>query len=136
MTRLAPFLRHQLPALLWAGALFISSSIPSDRVPEIVGRFWDKLLHAAAFGLLALLLLRAFRHQAVLPFLRRHAAAAAVIATALYGVSDEFHQLFVAGRHSSVGDVAADAVGAVLVVAAAEVFRRSAGRVASPSGNR
>jgi len=56
------FLRYHLPPLLWAAALFVASSIPSDELPPLVGRVWDKLLHAVAFGFLALLVERSLRH--------------------------------------------------------------------------
>jgi VanZ family protein len=55
-------------------------------------------------------------------------AAAAVVLSTLYGVSDEWHQSFVPGRSPDVLDVAADAVGstigALAVLAAAAAVRR------------
>jgi len=43
---------------------------------------------------------------------------AATLAVA-YGVTDEWHQRFVPGRSATLGDLAADAVGAVVAVAIA-----------------
>jgi len=47
----------------------------------------------------------------------RTAMVAVVIAVA-YGASDEFHQMFVAGRSAELADLAADALGAVAGAAA------------------
>ncbi len=38
----------------------------------------------------------------------------AVVATTVYGVSDEWHQSFVAGRNADVADVVADLAGSVI----------------------
>jgi VanZ family protein len=56
----------------------------------------------------------------------RRAVVYAVLVCAAYGVLDEFHQGFVPGRDSSIGDVVADSVGAGLgtLLAAAWATRR------------
>lgn len=65
----------------------------------------DKLVHAALYGVLAALL-----YQAGLgPF-------AAVAVAGLYGVTDEFHQMFVPGRFPDLFDWLADVTGAALGV--------------------
>lgn len=126
------FLRYHLPPLLWAAALFAASSIPSNELPPIVGRFWDKLLHAAAFGIFALLIDRSLRHQDRWPSLRSRSIPVAILLATFYGVTDELHQMLVPGRFSSVLDVVADAVGAALALLPVLVLRR----VASPPRNR
>lgn len=126
------FLRYHLPPLLWAAALFAASSFPGDELPPIVGRVWDKLLHAAAFGIFALLIDRSLRHQSRWPSLRSRSIPVAILLATLYGVTDELHQMLVPGRYVSVLDVVADAVGAALALLPALVRRR----VASPPRNR
>jgi len=113
--RVNPFRR--LPAALWrwgavgvyALAIFVASS--QSRIPSLPGRPSDKLLHAAAYAVLSLLVIAAAakgRWRAV----TGRVVLASAVACVLYGVSDELHQRFVPGRDASVGDVAADAVGA------------------------
>ena len=87
---------------------------------------WDtvlrKLAHLTEFGLLYVLVLRAFGW--------RNARTAAVIAIA-YAVSDELHQTAVDGRHGSLLDVLVDAAG--VAIAAALRPARRAGRRAAPA---
>jgi UDP-2,3-diacylglucosamine pyrophosphatase LpxH len=77
----------------------------------------DKIGHAAAFGALALALDLALRHSVPgLPLYRRHLLILAAVA--LYGASDEWHQRFVPGRASELGDWVADTLGGALALAA------------------
>ena len=105
---MAPAVRLWLPVVAWAAVIFTFSSIPSLGT----GRgTWDlvlrKLAHAAEFALLAALLLRALRRP--LP---------AFVVAVLYAASDELHQHFVRGRAARPLDVAIDAAGALLGLAA------------------
>ena len=55
------------------------------------------------------------------------AVAAAIAIASLYGVSDEYHQLFVPGRDFDVLDLVADAIGSVVgafAVRAWSILRR------------
>jgi VanZ family protein len=92
-----------LPVVAWAGVIFAVSSIPSLGTGLGV---WDlvlrKLAHATEFAVLGFLLARA----APLP--------AAFGLGVLYAVSDEVHQLFVAGRQGAARDVAVDTFGVVV----------------------
>lgn len=96
--------------ILWASA---QSQYPGGfQLPPPL----DKGVHAAAFGLLALLLdLALGRNAPALPLYRRHLAVFAAVA--LFGISDEGHQAFVPGRDCSFGDGLADALGAALGLA-------------------
>ena len=71
----------------------------------------DKTGHGIGYGLLGLVLLRAFAGARKSGVTLRIVLLTIVCATA-YGVSDEFHQRFVPGRTADVHDVAADAIGA------------------------
>ncbi|HEX7022330.1 MAG TPA: VanZ family protein [Trueperaceae bacterium] len=106
-------------SVLWAVTLFVLSSEPN--LPGAIGLVspWDKVVHAAAFGLLGFLVSLATGRPLV-----------AVMIASLYGVSDELHQAFVPGRSSDPLDWLADTLGAVLVVAAVGFLtrRRRSGR--------
>lgn len=59
---------------------------------------------------------RAFFFQERFGWLRRHDIWAALMATTLYGVLDEYYQSFVPARTSDIVDVVADFTGALLFV--------------------
>ena len=100
--------RRWLPVLVWAAVIFAFSSIPS--LGTGLGT-WDlvlrKLAHVTEYAILGALLLRA---------LERPLPAFAV--GVLYAASDEVHQHFVSGRHASPVDVAIDAAGIAIGLAA------------------
>ena len=108
-----------LPVLAWAAVIFALSSIPN--LGTGLGT-WDTILrkgaHVTEYAILGLLLLRA---------LGREAPAFAL--GVAYAITDEVHQHFVSGRHSSPIDVAIDSAGillGVLVAARARVANRDA----------
>lgn len=95
---------------LWPAALAATIVVASGRgqvaAPDIVD--FDKVAHAAVFGLLATLVHRnGFPpRQAWLP----------VLLVSLFGALDEWHQSFTPGRSVEVADWVADTVGAALAV--------------------
>lgn len=100
-----------LPPLVLMAVIFFFSAQPnlSSGLGWIdhVGR---KIVHASEYALLCFLWWRALRTR-----LDRVAALAPAWAIALlYAISDEYHQRFVTGRHSSWVDVAIDSMGAGL----------------------
>lgn len=114
-----------LPAIVWAGAIFHLSSLPTVPAPSIPGV--DKALHFAAYAVLGWLLAFA-ADRSRLPL------AAAVVLGLAYGVTDEIHQMYVPGRSPDLLDWIADAAG---VAAATFLYaRRLARRAARPGGAR
>lgn len=98
--------------LLWSATIFWLSSLHGmGGIP--VFPHSDKVLHAGAYGLMALL---------VCEFLYYKQWSFKTIAwfawgyAALYGISDEFHQSFVPGRDPDIFDWLADITGAYLAV--------------------
>jgi VanZ family protein len=69
----------------------------------------DKFAHFAVYGLLGTLVCRIGRCG-------WRAALLACVVAAGYGASDEWHQSFVPGRASDVGDWIADTLGAVVAI--------------------
>jgi VanZ family protein len=105
---------RSVQVLLWAAVIFTLSSFPNP--PGATGNEWQSnLAHMTEYAILGALAWRwlaAFR-PAWSPVVL---AAVAWLACLGYGVSDEFHQSFVANRDSSVMDVGFDALGAALAV--------------------
>ncbi|MET0552565.1 MAG: VanZ family protein [Vicinamibacteria bacterium] len=107
-------------------AIFVASAQP--RLP-LQNQVPDYLSHAAAYLVLAALWCWGLARGGA-PTLR--IALAAVLASALYGATDEWHQSFVPGRHAEARDVRNDTVGAAVgatLYAVAFAARRRRGAV-------
>lgn len=113
MRRAAGWLWCWGPPLLLMAAIFYLSHQPD--LPHAPDPWLDVLLkklgHAAEYALLFLLLWRAWRHG----HSSGHALNWAILATAAYAVSDEWHQSFVPGRKANLYDIAIDVSGALLL---------------------
>jgi VanZ family protein len=97
------------PPIVYMAAIFAISAQPNP-LPELTTRVWDKLLHLAEYGGLAVLFVRALAREGAG---WRDALLAAIVMTSLYGATDEFHQAFVPNRNSTVTDWVADSIGAI-----------------------
>lgn len=88
----------------------------SDR-PSLYAPQWfahqDKLYHAGAYFIMALLAWRGLRHWVDHPIIL---AVLIIVFCSLYGLHDEWHQSFVKGRTSDIADWIADTSGAVLAI--------------------
>lgn len=101
---------------------FFHLDLSDERVKEIADAIEGlvrKVAHMTEFGILSVLLY-IWIGQWEMRFLRRSVTAAG--ATAVYAATDEFHQLFVAGRSGRFSDVCIDSAGAVLGVLVFALF--------------
>lgn len=113
-----------LPPLVYMAAIFAFSA-EQDPLPPITHTVWDKLLHVVEYGLLAVLLSRAFLGERLST---REALVWGLLAASVYAATDELHQWLVPGRFADVRDWMADTVGAAAGAAAyvwgvSDVFR-------------
>lgn len=103
-----------VPAFILMAIIFTLSSFPGDSLPYF--GFWDVLLkkggHALGYGLLGLAYFSALPRR--LSFGYRWFLA--LLMAVLFALSDEFHQSFVEGRASSLGDVVVDGFGAAVAL--------------------
>jgi VanZ family protein len=110
------------PVLAYVTAIFVASSMALP--PGLPAAVSDKALHAMAYAVLALLLIRALSGGRWAGVTGRVALASALLATA-YGLTDEVHQAFVPGRSADVRDLVADAAGAIVAAAACLAVARA-----------
>lgn len=96
--------KRWLPALLLCTLIFVSSSLPGATVSAVrsVDISAHKFTHFVLYSLLCLCFYRATKNIFV-----------SVLLTFLYGISDEFHQLFVPTRSGSYIDVFVDLFGGI-----------------------
>ena len=136
------------PAAFWAAWIFLMStdvmSAEHTRLIEPVLRFFypslspeafevvhaimRKLAHVGEYLIFALLLDRGFRRDS--PLSPAHAPLAALVAAALYSLTDEAHQSFVASRTPSLYDCGLDSIGAAIGAGAKALVSASRGRAA------
>jgi VanZ family protein len=95
----------------WAGVLFWFSAKPGSQIPG----GYSEIGHLGEYFVFGALLYAALRCDLD----RARAASIAVIAASVYGMTDEFHQHFVAMRTPDIVDWGVDTVGATLGVLAA-----------------
>ncbi len=108
MTRRRPWV--WTPAVALAATIAWLSHQPTW--PEPLTGWPDELLHALAFGALAVSVFYGLSDGG--RRCRRDLLPPAALAAWLYGAVDEWHQSFVPGRDAAVGDWLADGVGALL----------------------
>ena len=112
----ARFLYDWLPVAAWMLVIFISSSQPTMPGPPEpwLDFLIKKMAHVATYALLAALIWRALHFS-------RGALLWALLLTALYGASDEFHQSLVPPREPAIRDIAIDTFGGFLGLLAVQV---------------
>jgi VanZ family protein len=122
-THTKTFVFYWLPVILYCLLIFILSSYPATQSLPSFSQA-DKLMHAGAYALLGFLFYRAFlttRIQKAAVLL----VIFSVLASSLYGVSDEIHQYFVPSRTADIVDVVADVAGSFIgAVAARSILNR------------
>ena len=101
-----------LATLGWCGLIYYLSDQSSLPAP-LPFPHQDKLMHATAYAVMAGLFWQVWR-QHITPA-SVYLPVVVVLCCSLYGISDEWHQSFVAGRDSSIGDWLADTAGALLL---------------------
>ncbi|MGI6657306.1 MAG: VanZ family protein [Desulfobulbus sp.] len=120
-----PGLWRAVPLVVVMGTLFFLSHQPGTSLPQELNRF-DKLLHLLAYAVLGL----SFLFALAPPWRRQHPWAAGgwtIFFCLAYGVSDEFHQMFVPGRCAGVDDLVADVAGGLVAVCLWRLGRRVRG---------
>ena len=110
--------------LAWMGLIFYLSSLTQPETPKVPSPGnWQSLVgHLALYGVCASLI-EASIWAWVSAFRLRWALTAAAVAAA-YGVSDEYHQSFVAGRYGTVEDVLVNTVAAIAAAVVLWFFGR------------
>ena len=103
-----------VPLLLCMGIIFFLSHQPGDSLDLPLFAGADKLTHMIAYGVLSATVIFSFSSEA-----RREKRAlvlvVAVIVPILFGLSDEYHQSYIAGRNSEILDLVADGAGGLIV---------------------
>ena len=116
MRNVKHFLWFQFPAIAWAIAIFVQSSLSYIQAPDLGFNFQDKVAHIVEYAIFGFFIRRALVFQNN-EFIQKYANHLTLLIGSLYAVSDEIHQAFVPGRHADVGDVIADILGIILVLA-------------------
>ena len=128
------FVKHWLLVIIWMCFIFWMSTdtFSSENTSRVIGPILHfifpslsagaldtvhglirKSAHVAEYFVLGLLLFRAFRSDSSQPWDRRWTIYSVIIVF-LYAMSDEFHQISVTSRSSSIFDVGLDTAGGVL----------------------
>jgi VanZ family protein len=105
--------------------IFYVSSIPGEQLgPDtLVVNLIKKAGHAFIFGVLAALYLYALKGKKSLLETQGVFFLLSLFLTFLYAVSDEYHQSFTPGRHSSGKDVLIDVCGALSALVLLSVLK-------------
>ena len=109
------YLYYHFPWQLLLVIIFIQSSIGNMNIIDLKFSFQDKFLHFLVFGSLAFLMARSFKISGFKIF-NKYYHLMSILLTTIYGLFDEYHQYFVPGRYSTVGDWLADVLGAVVFI--------------------
>lgn len=109
------FVIYWLPFLIWAVVIF---SFSSKQVPSASEFFWKdfivkKTAHIIEYAIMTALLYRGFLSAHID---RKKAGYYSIIFALVYGMTDEFHQLFTPGRTAKLRDVIIDTLGGTLSI--------------------
>lgn len=111
--KLKEFVSYWFPVLAYMVLIFYMSSLPNASFNGINSSFGlnDKIEHFVEYFVLGYLLFRLFRH-----YKKKNPGIKAVAISALYGLTDEMHQLFVPSRVFSFNDLLYDFLGSLVSV--------------------
>ena len=98
--------------MIWLGAIFTATSIPSSFLPETDVKFADKGVHFLMYGVQALLFARAMRNPPRTT--RFRVVMSAFLLVSAIGALDEWHQQYIQGRSTEFLDWMADTTGGLI----------------------
>ncbi len=101
-----------LPVLVFMGLIFYASSTPGSDIPSLFP-FQDAVFHLSVYLILAFFFSRALRNTYPNITVSR-IILITVLFGVFYGMTDEFHQLFVPLRTCSGSDLFVDGMGSVI----------------------
>jgi len=99
-----------IPSIVWAIILFSLSNTPGNELPSLKFGL-DKLAHISVYCIFSYLIIFAFTNSTHKDYF--HKIYYSFLIAFLYGVFEEYHQLFVPGRFFSYGDMYANLIGSV-----------------------
>jgi len=112
--RILQLLGLWIPVLIQMGLIFYFSAQPAGSPTLERFPLPPDLGHLGGYGLLSLLLYRAFNRSLFGWSIRP--ARNTLLVNLLYALSDELHQMFVPGRTPAVSDLVIDAAGVILAL--------------------
>ena len=98
----------------WMGLIFLLSSIPGSSFKALPFPGCDKLIHFAEYMVLGFLWARALAPG----------TAAAILIGIFFGITDEYHQIFVPLRQFCVVDIVFDCIGVITGVICQRLLRK------------
>jgi VanZ family protein len=99
--------------IIYTVLIFLLSSTAKISTPDLSFNLQDKIYHFIFYAIYGFLIAQAFAKQSHFPLLKTNFLLLSQLFGCLYGLSDEVHQYFVAGREMSYGDFLANCVGIV-----------------------
>jgi VanZ family protein len=111
-----------IPPAAWGLLIFYLSTRPSGPQPSWWFNHADKVIHFVIFSIFSTLLFIAGHFGNRWNY--RRAAATALVITALYGLSDEFHQSFTPTRSVDPLDALADTCGGSMAFVTGRMLRK------------
>lgn len=108
-------MRYHLPALGYASLIIGLSSIPNLSPVEIKTVAFDKVAHFMEYAIFAFLVFRSIS-QIRRPISTRAIVISSAVFLTCFATLDELYQFTVPGRHMDPLDLAADIIGALLVL--------------------
>ena len=109
-----------LPTVGYMLLIFGVSSVPSRDLPALID---DRVLHFAEYFVLGVLMV-----FSVTAWMRRGAMGVSWFLASAYAATDEWHQSFVAGRDSSLKDIAFDLLGITVALSVLILLLRQSTR--------
>lgn len=108
------FLKYWFPIFIWLGVIFVFSSLPDLKsdLPGLFDFILRKAAHIFEYAVLGFLLFRAFHSGNGYPV--KQAFVFSFLLSALYAVSDEWHQTFILNRSGEIKDIFIDSFGSLL----------------------
>lgn len=108
------FIKYWFPIFIWLGVIFVFSSLPDLKsdLPGLFDFILRKAAHIFEYAVLGFLLFRGFRRGQ--GYSAKQAFIFSFSLSALYAVSDEWHQTFILNRSGEIKDIFIDSFGAFL----------------------
>ena len=103
------FFYYGVPVILWMLFIFILSSVQGESIPKFPIPHFHLLVHFGEYTVLGFLVVRALIYYAS-SIKSERLALFSILLSLLFGLSDEWHQSFVAGRTNQLVTVGYDVI--------------------------